>query len=760
MPKRRSAQGGRSKKGGASGANRGGRGGSSGRGSGRGRGRGGNARRGRGAPELYDLERAGPDVGAPSMKSLSRRGRPSLMEEVGYTSRHAEGTLRQPLRNKPIEFVKAGVYRPAAIEPEVPETAAEAPMPCEHQELMACFENASLDERPTRPRVEMSDGWASLEDEHEVEGPALPPGRKRAASSEAPKAEAEAEGSEGSEGTEGADGTEGTDGANGTEGFVAEAEGSEGSGDSPESQLPAPPSPGFVIDTAGDESLAAGSNGARRRKARRARASAASASASAVSYDPTLTIGKTTLHTEITAGGTHALLRAARGASGFDGSEWPDESTDEDDRAAYKDYISQIMQGMEEDSDSEGESEAGADDGDADPAFLEHGSADAAGAAGAFPGCDSGDVADDADDTGSGSGSGAGAASPEYGFLPEDFEFDVSQLSVSNLRFGVENQYYTLCAELTGSDEPLWVDEADLADFAVQKGVRPHRLASFLRYVAGGLGADEAPADYSDVYISESDDGLDDLVAFEAARATTPPPTRRRGPDDLADLSLTAEMHAAMQDRFQTHREAKRARKQARGAARHAAAVAQNDLAAMYPLALHVEEMRAEFERFLHDALRDTMSFPPLDAHGNATVKKIATFYNMRTLKNRGGLKTYVLVTKSRKTFHRLPDYALIMHVLRQRPVFHRSDRPRDDATRDAHDAKAPKKAPLGAHVREGDVVGSAAPAIGPANIGRQLLERLGWTAGEGLGAQGRGISEPVVAVVKNSKLGLRTAPT
>lgn len=73
-------------------------------------------------PELMDLDdnvyipEIDTKVSQSSMKNLSRRpGRRHLYEEVGYTDKHIEDTLRQPLRNRPIEFVKAKqVYDPSA----------------------------------------------------------------------------------------------------------------------------------------------------------------------------------------------------------------------------------------------------------------------------------------------------------------------------------------------------------------------------------------------------------------------------------------------------------------------------------------------------------------------------------------------------------------------------------------------------------------------------------------------------------------------
>lgn len=71
------------------------------------------------------------------------------------------------------------------------------------------------------------------------------------------------------------------------------------------------------------------------------------------------------------------------------------------------------------------------------------------------------------------------------------------------------------------------------------------------------------------------------------------------------------------------------------------------------------------------------------------------------------------------------------------------------------HERKGTSKGKF--HTVEGEYVGKDAPEIGQENVGRRMLEKLGWVDGEGLGAQGnKGISEPVMAKVKKNKSGLR----
>lgn len=55
----------------------------------------------------------------------------------------------------------------------------------------------------------------------------------------------------------------------------------------------------------------------------------------------------------------------------------------------------------------------------------------------------------------------------------------------------------------------------------------------------------------------------------------------------------------------------------------------------------------------------------------------------------------------------------------------------------------------------EGTVVGTGAAELGEGNKGFDMLAKMGWTTGTGLGSSRSGIIDPVQAIVKNSRTGL-----
>lgn len=376
---------------------------------------------------------------------------------------------------------------------------------------------------------------------------------------------------------------------------------------------------------------------------------------------------------------------------------------------------------------------------------------------------------------------------PEYGFLPEDYEsFDNSSVDVINIRFGAgSNQYFMKSFLLTGSSEFSWIDQELFQDYLLDNGMPEHRLNAYFKYIQTQL---EPPAELDekdfDLPISDSDseqeeeevyadddeyddEGLDDLVNFttkydgvrDAEYETKTLTTRGKGRkkelnlDHIADLDL----RQSLTDQYQDQRRNKKGKKKLREdtiAKEHANS---NELSLKYPYTLHVKDIRIEYEKFLEDSKRNALTFPPLDPHGNKVLMKFAYLFNMKSRKFGQGKQQHIVSVKTKRTFHTLPDFHSIAMLCKQRPIFNRIDQKRPRVEIEAEESKSSRRGkPSKAHVKEGDIVGADAPEIASDNIGRRLLEKLGWKAGQGLGSDNRGIPEPVIAKVKKTKLGLR----
>ncbi|KAI5948860.1 SQS1 [Candida theae] len=391
----------------------------------------------------------------------------------------------------------------------------------------------------------------------------------------------------------------------------------------------------------------------------------------------------------------------------------------------------------------------------------------------------------------------------DYGFLPEDFEFDVSKISVTNVRYGINNQYYARCHELTGYDQEfVWIDEDEVIDYALSNGVKEHRLAKFLSYITSGMvdkGKENNDVDDDQVYISsdseddddsnddddefdkdqddysyDSDDNLDDLIQYSKSStqglvsmldrdfSNNIPAKKRRNFDNLG---IDQDLQDSLTEQIINFRKHKREQINRRNAQKTEDAILSHDLLIKYPDSLTISQIAHEFTTFLQDESRPTLSFPTLDSHGHKTLQSMAAAYNMQTDKcGAHNMRHYIKVTKTRKTYKTVPNFNRINAIMRGRPIFHRMDVKREKKKDSSGGSTKGKRSGGGggggndsrAKFKEGDVVGAEAPALDQSNLGRIMLEKLGWSQGQGLGKGNTGINEPVVAKVKMSKTGLR----
>lgn len=381
---------------------------------------------------------------------------------------------------------------------------------------------------------------------------------------------------------------------------------------------------------------------------------------------------------------------------------------------------------------------------------------------------------------------------PEFGFLEEDYEtFDHSLVDVINIRYGSgSNQYHMKSFRLTGTYDHQWVDEELFSEFLIENGMPEHRLSAYFKYVKGLLeppeeeekNYDDVPFsdseeedfdhDHDDYYEGENDglddsdmEGLDDLIAYtkkyDGERDMEVAPTqtlktRGKGKKKQLDLEgVSADLADRMHEQWRLRRDGKKARKERKEQTIANEHAKSKDLLLKYPYTLHVKDIRNEFEEFLNDSKRNALTFPPMDPHGIKTVQKFAYLYNMKARKFGAGLKSHAVAVKNKRTFRSLPDYHSIAMLMKQRPVFNRIDQKRAKADID-QEKSSRRGVPSKAHVKEGDIVGADAPEISSNNVGRKLLMKMGWKSGQGLGLDNAGIPEPVVAKIKKTKLGIR----
>lgn len=180
------------------------------------------------------------------------------------------------------------------------------------------------------------------------------------------------------------------------------------------------------------------------------------------------------------------------------------------------------------------------------------------------------------------------------------------------------------------------------------------------------------------------------------------------------------------------------------------------DLRREYPEKMHINDIVSEFQKFLISPFAQQMIFPPMDSHGRWTIKELSKAFKVSATSQQGkGMQKHVVCSKSPRSDLANADMTVVNKIWNRRRLFPRSDLARapDGRKKDPKTRRAGGGGPK--HHREGEIVGGNASEIGVENVGRQLLEKMGWKSGMSLGTTTVGILEPISAVVKRTKWGL-----
>ncbi|GAV29478.1 hypothetical protein PMKS-002979 [Pichia membranifaciens] len=403
---------------------------------------------------------------------------------------------------------------------------------------------------------------------------------------------------------------------------------------------------------------------------------------------------------------------------------------------------------------------------------------------------------------------------PEFGFLEEDYvSFDVTSIIIDNLRAGANQssrQYYVQAPFLFGFEDFQWLNRDDLLNLLVENGFPEHRFDAFIKKATSHLlhpeiRQREEMFDEDEIYISDSSEeedcsdlkpsrtpqtdlnstsdegeldeelmeGIEDLLTMHKCSKMShfdpldvgTKSIKVKGRKKTSGLELNTEISPEFEkflnDKYVLRKQNKKEKKEEREFARKNNAY----MLTKYPYVLEMTEIIDEFKDFREDHLRESLRFPPLDFHVNMVLKMIAEAFGYSSRKIGKGKKEYLEVRKPRKSKTKEPDLERIRKLSLKRNLCFRMD------VKLSTEEKRELKRVKGGNVeveklrnkgrgnfsyKEGEVVGANAKEIDSSSIGRKLLEKMGWQAGDALGPHNnKGIVEPIKVVVKTSKRGL-----
>lgn len=266
-----------------------------------------------------------------------------------------------------------------------------------------------------------------------------------------------------------------------------------------------------------------------------------------------------------------------------------------------------------------------------------------------------------------------------------------------------------------------------------------------------------------------------DIMDFD--RPSLQKKSKGKKPPALEDLMLSdSDLDFQIHEAWQNDRKKKKTKKKERDELRSQGLLGRSpgdaDLKIKYAKGMNMEDLVTELRTFMLSPkdrsvppnssppgislTASSLSLPPMTKHRRIAIHELANKVGLKSQSRGNGPTRFPIVIKTARTAKytrkTIPQFD---HLISGRKLNRRLFQSWGS------DASRPSKVKRGAagaavSYMDGDVVGASAPEIGTENRGRAMLEKMGWSSGTALGASdNKGILQPVVHVVKNSRAGL-----
>jgi hypothetical protein len=183
-------------------------------------------------------------------------------------------------------------------------------------------------------------------------------------------------------------------------------------------------------------------------------------------------------------------------------------------------------------------------------------------------------------------------------------------------------------------------------------------------------------------------------------------------------------------------------------------------LVSKYPTSMSIHDIVREIETFVNNTGKNSLPFPPMVKKHRAVISDLSKAYYLTTNSVGKGKDKQVVCSKTSKTVFAHRDVDLIDFITKSFS-FKKFVVSTDPNQGDKENAKAQKRAlravkgSSSRQFQEGEEVGANADMIDAGNIGRQMLQKLGWSEGMTLGHTNSGIAVPISMKIKNTKYGV-----
>ncbi|KAF3918404.1 hypothetical protein ABW20_dc0105699 [Dactylellina cionopaga] len=263
----------------------------------------------------------------------------------------------------------------------------------------------------------------------------------------------------------------------------------------------------------------------------------------------------------------------------------------------------------------------------------------------------------------------------------------------------------------------------------------------------------------------------DDFDIMDRGRASLSRPSKRQARQGkLEQLSKDfetmemgnsdEELHAKLENYISRDRERKRLRKQERELQQSrilGKSITHTESASMDARGL-VDGMPLQYlhiiiKQFIMNGAAERLSLTPMPKNDRLQVHNVAHRFFMTSKSQGKGNNRFPVLYKTKRTSLFEGDEKAIDDVFKTSSS--RSSRGRLGVFRGKSGRGQQNAGGNNILHKDGMIVGTGAAEIGQGNKGYEMLAKMGWTTGTGLGSNRTGILDPVQAIVKNSRSGL-----
>ncbi|KAK6520400.1 hypothetical protein TWF506_000662 [Arthrobotrys conoides] len=174
-----------------------------------------------------------------------------------------------------------------------------------------------------------------------------------------------------------------------------------------------------------------------------------------------------------------------------------------------------------------------------------------------------------------------------------------------------------------------------------------------------------------------------------------------------------------------------------------------------YPGGITMSRVHSSIKQFLMSGVAERLSLPPMQKQDRLHIHILAHGFFMQSKSQGKGNDRFPVLYKTKQSRLFEGDEKAIDILLSNPSGRGSQGRFGNNRSKSSRQFTSGSGGDRTIHNKDGMIVGTGAAELSQGNKGYDMLARMGWTTGTGLGSNRTGILDPVQAIVKNSRAGL-----